>query len=125
MTDAPIERDQSGRFVKPEVDTRPPDREQDYHPLALTLFGWTRAPRLPLIATITVAAVLALVIMLSAGQQGVSGDLASVSGFYAGAALLSALILAVAGIVIVTLLGRDADYYGEEDTQPDDVEERL
>ncbi|MEL7231270.1 MAG: hypothetical protein AAGJ85_02005 [Pseudomonadota bacterium] len=125
MSDAPIERDKSGRFVKPEVDVRPPDLEQEYHPLALSIFGWTRSGRLPVIALLICAGALVAFVALSAGSRSVAAGLSNVSGFYALSGFLGAVVIAIVGVVLVRLFGRDADYYGEADTQPDDVEEQT
>ncbi|MEM1086368.1 MAG: hypothetical protein AAGH90_01465 [Pseudomonadota bacterium] len=125
MSETPIERDESGRFVKPDIDARPPDLEQDYYPLALTLFGWTRSARLPLIAIVMCVAVLLCLLVLSAGNTSVSSSgLTDITGFYAGAGLVATFAIILLGSVTRQIFGRGPDYYGEEDTQPDDVEER-
>lgn len=125
MNETPVGRDESGRFVKADQDTRPPDIEHDYHPFAVRLFGWTRSSRLLLILTGLTLILLAAVIGLSAGPRQVSDDLRDMTGFYAVLGGLSVLFFLVAGIILRTVLGRNFDYYGEAETQPDDVEARL
>lgn len=126
MSDLPVERDESGRFVKQQAEDQVrPDLEQDYHPLAVTLFGWTRSARVPLICLLLTALILFAVIALSASGQTVSGGLLSITGFYAAVGVVSGLVIAVIGTILVTALGRDEDYYGEADTLPDDAEEMI
>ncbi|MEM1389645.1 MAG: hypothetical protein AAGG45_01085 [Pseudomonadota bacterium] len=125
MSDVPIERDESGRFVKADIDVRPPDLEQEYHPMAVALFGWTRITRLPLILILLTLVFLLALVSLSTGTQHVNSGLTGVTGFYALAGGISALSILIVSVVIRALFGRSPDYYGEADTQPDDVEERL
>ncbi|MEM7491871.1 MAG: hypothetical protein AAF296_00725 [Pseudomonadota bacterium] len=125
MSDTPVGRDESGRFVKADQDTRPPDIEHDYHPLALRLFGWTRSSRVLVILTGLTLVLLVAVIGLSAGPRQVSDDLRDMTGFYAALGGLSVFFFLVAGFILRALLGRNPDYYGEAETQPDDVEARL
>ena len=125
MNDTPIGRDESGRFVKTDQDTRPPDIEHDYHPFALKLFGWTRSSRLPLILTGLTLILLMAVIGLSVRAEHVGDELRDMTGFYASVGGIAVLVFLLAGFILRALLGRDTDYYGEADTQPDDVEARL
>lgn len=124
MSDLPLERDKGGRFVKaPEATS--PDLEQEYHPIALRLFGWTRSSRVSLVAILALVTLLVITVALTAGGQGVSGSLMASTGVYAGLGLIGAILIATIGAVAVRFLGRDADYYGEDDTLPDDVEELI
>lgn len=126
MSDLPVERDESGRFVKQQAETAVrPDLEQDYHPVAATLFGWTRSSRVPLFGLLLVGVLLLIVIGLSAGGPSVSDGPLGVTGFYAAVGILSGLAVAMVGTLLVSALERGEDYYGEADTLPDDAEEMI
>ncbi|GAB5457233.1 MAG: hypothetical protein Hens3KO_02630 [Henriciella sp.] len=122
----PIERDQSGRFVKPEIEAEIPSLHDDQvHPLSRFLFGWVEAPRTPFLLFVGV-------ILICAGLIGIDlllvrheyVDLANATGFY-GLWGFGAFALAVlSGWPLGKLLRRSEDYYGEAEMTPQDVEDK-
>lgn len=126
-TPPPVERDTSGRFVKPDFeDTGPVTRNGDMHPLSRALFGWVGSPRTPLVLLIVV--ILTCAGLIAADLVWVRHDhveLANATGFY-GLWGFGAFTLAVlSGWPLSKLLRRSEDYYGEAETTPDDVEDGL
>lgn len=125
MTDLPVDRDENGRFVSQQAEVTKPDLEQDYHPMAARLFGWTRSPLVPPIGLALFAVLLVLSVALSTARAAMTGTVLDVTGFYAGMGLVGAIIIALLGTLLLSVLERDEDYFGEADTMPDDVEELL
>lgn len=118
----PPERDESGRFVKPEQD-EPTPNDDDMHPLARVLFGWVSSPRTPLlilIASIIIA--IALVLIDLAVNRHEYLEFANANGFYAMWGFGAFAIAVLSGWPLGKLLRRDEDYYGEAETTPQDVE---
>lgn len=125
MTQPPIERDVSGRFVKPKVEDPvvPPSNDQ-MHPVSKLLFGWVEQPRTPLFLFVGV-------IIVCAGLIGVDlvlnrhdyVHLAESSGFYAFWGFGAFAFAVLSGWPLGKLLRRDEDYYGEAETTPQDVED--
>lgn len=124
-TTPPIERDTSGRFVKPEVDEpNVPVTSGDMHPMSRVLFGWVDAPRTPLILFVAAIVIsVALIVVDLALNRDEYIEVANITGFY-GLWGFGAFSLAVlAGWPLGKLLRRSEDYYGEADTTPQDVED--
>lgn len=117
------ERDAHGRFVKPPE--APPPRmpgESDMHPAARVMFGWVSAKWLPNLLLLIVALVsLALVLIdLRVERQEFFG-MADATGFYALWGFGSFALAVLSGWPLARLLRREADYYGEGDTTPQNV----
>lgn len=122
-TPPPIERDKTGRFVKPESPDTPVVTDHDVHPVSRLLFGWVESPRTPvlLLAIVSLScAGLILVDLVLHRHEYV--ELANATGFF-GLWGFGAFALAVlSGWPLGKLLRRSEDYYGEAETTPADVE---
>lgn len=119
-----IERDISGRFLKPEnEEPGPVPGRGDMHPMARFLFGWVDAPRTPMLLLVVVIAIcLALVLVDLVISRSEYFEMAAITGFY-GLWGFGAFTLAVlSGWPLGKLLRRREDYYGEAETTPQDVE---
>lgn len=124
-TQPPIDRDTSGRFVKPEADEAMPIPGQDeMHPMSRLLFGWVESPRTPLILFIGVIVVVVGLFLVDLRlDRHEYIDIAHITGFY-GLWGFGAFSLAVlSGWPLGKLLRRREDYYGEAETTPQDVED--
>ena len=123
MTTQP-ERDENGRFVKPEPDAKPIP-EGDIHPVSKLLFGWTQHSRIGLILLAVVAIICATLVVLDLGlHRHEYIDEANATGFYAIWGFGAFALAVLSGWPLGKLLRRDEDYYGEADITPDDIEER-
>lgn len=122
----PIERDASGRFVKPDSDEpviRPEDDQ--IHPLSRLLFGWVDSPRTPIILLLIVVLIAGILIVADlALERHEYLSFANSTGFYAFWGFSAFAIAVLSGWPLGKLLRRDEDYYGEAETTPDDVETR-
>ncbi|MEO0550054.1 MAG: hypothetical protein AAFZ91_09040 [Pseudomonadota bacterium] len=120
----PIDRDSSGRFVKPPEDTpNLPTGPDDVHPVGRLLFGWVENKRTP-------AILLGLVILIIVGLTIIDlsidrhdyFDIASTAWFYSVWGFGAFAFAVLSGWPLGKLLRRDEDYYDEADTKPQDVE---
>ena len=124
MTTPPtIERDKSGRFIKPDTGDSPAVSDNTMHPAARLIFGWVESPRTPTIllalVSVTCAGLILVDLVLHRHEY---IELAKATGFY-GLWGFGAFALAVlSGWPLGKLLRRSEDYYGEAETTPADVE---
>ena len=118
----PPERDSSGRFVKPEVETPLPG-DETMHPMSRLLFGWVSSPRVPILILIVVVTTCIGLLLLDFGlERHEKVEMANANGFYALWGFAAFGLAVLSGWPLGRLLRRDEDYYGEADTKPDDVE---
>ena len=122
-TPPPIERDRSGRFVKPDAPETQAPGDDDMHPMARVLFGWVESKRTPGLLLALVALICAALIVADlALPRHEYVEMASTTAFY-GLWGFGAFSLAVlTGWPLGKLLRRSEDYYGEAETTPKDVE---
>ncbi|MDJ0922614.1 MAG: hypothetical protein QNI84_15910 [Henriciella sp.] len=123
MTD-PLERDSSGRFVKPPEQTpNMPTGADDVHPVGRLLFGWVENKRTP---SILLGLVVLVIIGLTVADLLVDRhdyfDFANTVWFYSLWGFGAFALAVLSGWPLGHLLRRDEDYYGEAETRPDDVE---
>ncbi len=122
-TKPPFERDESGRFLKPESEMTGQGRDDQIHPLSKFLFGWVEAPKTPLLLLILVITIcgglVAFDLILDRHEY---IHLADITGFYAMWGFGGFALAVLSGWPLGKLLRRDEDYYGEADTTPRDVE---
>lgn len=125
MSDTPpIERDSSGRFLKPEEETpNMPTSDDGVHPVGRMLFGWVESPRTPLIllALVILTVVVLTVIDLMIDRHDYF-HFAEEAWFYSVWGFGAFAFAVLSGWPLGHLLRRDEDYYGEADTKPQDVE---
>lgn len=129
MSDQPtLERDESGRFVKPPPTQAPitPGADDRVHPMSKTLFGWVDAPGTP---TIVLAIVVVLTIGLMLADFAISRhdyfSFAEIDWFYIAWGFGGFSLAVLSGWPLGRLLRREEDYYGEADTKPGDVEDGV
>ncbi len=125
MSTSSSDRDETGRFVKPESPASTPDVSET-HPMAKILFGWVEAPKTPLIllmlVILTSAALIVLDVLVMRNEY---VGFANADWFY-GLWGFGAFALAVlSGWPLGRLLRRDEDYYGEADITPDDIDPEI
>ncbi len=120
----PIERDTSGRFVKPETDEPVGEMaDDDMHPMARLLFGWVEAKRTPMILLFSVLLLSAILIMVDPLlHRHDEAEIAHITGFYGIWGFGSFALAVLSGWPLGKLLRRSEDYYGEAETTPQDVE---
>lgn len=123
-TTPPFERDESGRFLKPDTDAAGHANTDDMHPMSKVFFGWVEAPRVPLLLLILViticAGLIAADLILNRHEY---IHLAEMTGFYALWGFGSFTLAVLSGWPLGKLLRRSEDYYGEAETTPQDVEQ--
>ena len=103
-----------------------PYRDDHVHPVARLLFGWVEAKATPGI-------ILVLVLLIAIGlfladvfvDRHEYLEFANATGFYGLWGFAAFAIAVLSGWPLGRLLRRDEDYYGEADTVPDDIEERM
>lgn len=121
----PPERDESGRFIKPEPGQDPilPGDTGDMHPVSRLLFGWVESPRTPIILLILVILLAIGLVVVDLGiHRHEYLEFANATGFYAMWGFGSFALAVLSGWPLGKLLRRDEDYYGEAETTPQDVE---
>ncbi|MEO0465430.1 MAG: hypothetical protein AAF216_02715 [Pseudomonadota bacterium] len=115
----PIERDTSGRFVKPEGQTAAVEEDDAMHPMAKLLFGWVEAKSTP---GILLGAVLLLALGLIAADLLVDRheyiEFANATGFFGFWGFGAFALAVISGWPLGRLLRRSEDYYGEGDDTP-------
>jgi len=112
------------------TDQRPDDHSVDgddqMHPVAKALFGWTEYKRTPVIL---LAVVIGVCIGLASADLMVNRHdyfhFAESTAFYAIWGFAAFALAVLSGWPLGKLLRRDEDYYGEAETTPSDTEANL
>lgn len=122
-TPPPIERDKTGRFVKPDTLDTPDLRDDDMHPVSRLLFGWVEGKRTPILLLAAVSLICFLLILVDLVlNRHEYVALADMTGFYGLWGFGGFALAVLSGWPLGKLLRRGEDYYGEADTRPADVE---
>ncbi len=124
MTIPPIERDETGRFVKPPEGEKPILHDnENVHPMSKLLFGWVESPRTPTILLLLVILLgAALIVLDTMVERHDYFKFAEAAWFYSAWGFGSFALAVLSGWPLGKLLRRDEDYYGEADTKPDDID---